>query len=445
MLGQSHLARGARTQLNLTFAFHGLRGVAHNIEHCLDQLFLIAVQIGQAGIIVALDTDTVREFGQHQGPDPFQHFVNVQQRELWRAVRREQAIEQHLQAVGFLDDDLGVFAQLGAFELALQQLRRPAQTPQRISDLVREIADELAVCLLLIHLPLLARELELLIHRAKLDQKARGAGLRRRNQAIQMQARLCRAREGQVAAGVAPVMPQHFVEADDELRGIGEQMRQWLANHVLQAEREQVFRSRIGIDDAQIIVYQKDRGSEQIEAGKRAVSHMRSVRNSECKPSAATQLPCRRKTRLPGVAEFLVQSLDVLLVPLDLILVGLQPVEHFLVIPLVAVAHRFLLRQVFLGLGQRLLLAAELVLQNFAPFNVTAFLGGGVDPGKACRRAILSGCGRARIGWNYRYFAHHQGAIFAPGFFLHVGVGDVAVRVPAFESIPSRRQRKCAA
>ena len=80
---------------------------------------------------------------------------------------------------------------------------------------MREVADQFAVCLLLIHLALLARELELLVHRAKFDQKARGASLCRRDQAIQMQARLPRPREYHVAAGITPVIPQNCIEAGD--------------------------------------------------------------------------------------------------------------------------------------------------------------------------------------------------------------------------------------
>lgn len=96
------------------------------------------------------------------------------------------------------------------------------------------------------------------------------------------------------------------------------------------------------MDDAQIIVHQYDRGSEQIEGGKRAVSHVRSVRNAEC-TGAATKFRAGARTRLFDVAEFFVQSFDVLLMPLDSVLVRLQPVEYFLVISLIAVAHRFLL------------------------------------------------------------------------------------------------------
>ena len=66
------------------------------------------------------------------------------------------------------------------------------------------------------------------------------------------------------ATGVTPVVPEDVFEAGDELVGIGEQLRQRLVDYIFQAEREQVFRGRVGIDDPQFIVHQDDRGCEQI-------------------------------------------------------------------------------------------------------------------------------------------------------------------------------------
>jgi len=59
-------------------------------------------------------------------------------------VRREHPVHQRLQAVGLLDDDLRVLAQLRALELSLEQLRRAAQPAERVLDLVGEIAQQLA-------------------------------------------------------------------------------------------------------------------------------------------------------------------------------------------------------------------------------------------------------------------------------------------------------------
>ena len=59
----------------------------------------------------------------------------------------------------------------GAVELALEQLRRAADAAQRILDLVREAADQLAIRLLLLEQALLARDLELLVDVAELEQQ----------------------------------------------------------------------------------------------------------------------------------------------------------------------------------------------------------------------------------------------------------------------------------
>ena len=56
-------------------------------------------------------------------------------------------------------------------ELALQQLRRAADAAERVLDLVGEVADQFAVGLLLLEQPLLARDLELLVDLAELEQQ----------------------------------------------------------------------------------------------------------------------------------------------------------------------------------------------------------------------------------------------------------------------------------
>src|ERR1019366_10426981 len=104
----------------------------------------------------------------------------------------------------------------------------------------------------------------------------------------------------------------------------------------------------------------------------------RTVRDSGCslwrKPEAAQSLH-RRKTRLLRVAELFLQSLDILLVQLDLVLVFLQPVENPLIIFFVAGPDRFLLGQFRLGLCKRLRFAAEFFLENPAAGAVPVLFG----------------------------------------------------------------------
>jgi hypothetical protein len=65
-------------------------------------------------------------------------------------VRRQQPVDQRLQPVGLADDHLRVLDQVRRVELALEQLRRAADAAERVLDLVREAADQLAVRLLLL-------------------------------------------------------------------------------------------------------------------------------------------------------------------------------------------------------------------------------------------------------------------------------------------------------
>ena len=68
----------------------------------------------------------------------------------WRwAVRRKQTVHQGAQAVGFLDDDLGVFLELRLGKLQFQQLRGSTQPSQGVFDFVRKIAYQFPVGLLL--------------------------------------------------------------------------------------------------------------------------------------------------------------------------------------------------------------------------------------------------------------------------------------------------------
>ena len=68
------------------------------------------------------------------------------------------------------------------------------------------------------------------------------------------------------------------VQTGNQFARIDEQGRQDLAGHALQAKREQIFRGRVGVDDAQFVVNENYRGGEQIEAVKSAGNHVGSER-----------------------------------------------------------------------------------------------------------------------------------------------------------------------
>jgi hypothetical protein len=185
---------GARTRLG---------GVARDVENGLDELLAIAYQIRQAWIVVALDHDA--EFRLHQAAHAFQDLVHAERLDARRAVRSQHAVHQRLQPVGFLDDDLRVLAQLRPFQLALEELRRAAQAAERVLDLVREIADQLAVRLLAGHDALLAREAQLLLDRAQLREQRQPRAVDSRDDAGKRQRLVSHARVGHVLRGVIPM------------------------------------------------------------------------------------------------------------------------------------------------------------------------------------------------------------------------------------------------
>ena len=88
-------------------------------------------------------------------------------------LRRQQAVDERLQAVGLADDHLRVLGRAAARSSSrFEELRRAADAAQRVLDLVREAADQVAVRLLLLEQPLLARDLQLLVDVAELDAAA---------------------------------------------------------------------------------------------------------------------------------------------------------------------------------------------------------------------------------------------------------------------------------
>ena len=84
----------------------------------------------------------------------------------------ESTAARWLQAIDFLHDHLREFAELRVGKLALEELRRAADPAQRVLDLVREVAHELAIGFLLLDQLRLARDLELLLELAELEDEA---------------------------------------------------------------------------------------------------------------------------------------------------------------------------------------------------------------------------------------------------------------------------------
>jgi len=186
-------------------------------------------------------------------------------------MRRQQPLHQILQTVGFLDDDLRVFLERRIAEFPLQQLCRTAYAAQGILDLVGEVADQLAVGLLLHGLAFFANGLEMLVHGTKLkEEEPCTAGINRRYRAIQMQQRAhlafaCGRGHGNVVAGVAPVVAERLLKSIVEGRRRTREVRQLPAQPGALTDGKQILRCRIQVANEQAVIEQNDSGRQEVQ------------------------------------------------------------------------------------------------------------------------------------------------------------------------------------
>jgi hypothetical protein len=185
-------------------------------------------------------------------------------------VRAQQPVHQVLQAVGLGDDDVGELAQLRVVEFVLQQLCRAADAAEGVLDLVGEVADQLAVGLLLVQQLLLARDAQLGVDRAELEQQAHAGAVHRGHRAVEPQRLGVAALHADVLAGVAPVGAQCVVERRAQAGRAAEQALERLAEQLALADREQVLCTRVEIADRQRSVDEHDGRGQQVQSGERA-------------------------------------------------------------------------------------------------------------------------------------------------------------------------------
>ena len=119
MLADGHLAGDARAQHQTWRSPAAICSASACAALCamlstrLDQLLAVAAELRDRGVVVALHLQAAGELGQHQRPHPLADLVDVDVAHHVRlAVRRQQPVDQRLQAVGLANDDLGVFGQL---------------------------------------------------------------------------------------------------------------------------------------------------------------------------------------------------------------------------------------------------------------------------------------------------------------------------------------------
>ncbi|MCY1354061.1 hypothetical protein D9M69_404200 [compost metagenome] len=141
-LAQGAGAQGDAAEAQVVVGGDRLHGVAHDVEHRLDHLFAVDAHVGDARVVVAHQGDAALAFRLDQAADPFQHLVDVGQRQVGQLVGAEHAVDQIAQAVGLLDDHVGVVAQVVFRQLAGQQLRGAADAAERVLDLVGQAAHQ---------------------------------------------------------------------------------------------------------------------------------------------------------------------------------------------------------------------------------------------------------------------------------------------------------------
>src|SRR5258705_9544872 len=117
------------------------------------------------------------------------------------------------------------------------------------------------------------------------------------------------------------------------------------------------------------------------------------------------------------------QACDVVLVQLDLLLVGLEALDHFLIVALAPQAHGILACQLLPRLVEQPLFAGELLIQYPAAVRVALALGIRVDLGKRggrgrCSRAALR---RRRLRRGHRVGGRDIQQLAALGLGLDVG------------------------
>jgi hypothetical protein len=151
-------------------------------------------------------------------------------------------------------------------ELALEQLRRAADAAERVLDLVREAADQLAVRLLLLVEALLARDLELAVDVAELDEHRGVVDVDRRRGARQVQPRLAARAELDLLLGVGRSARAGLPDRGVERGAVAEDLRGPALDELLARQLEQVLGGGVGPGHASVLGDQQHRRREHFEA-----------------------------------------------------------------------------------------------------------------------------------------------------------------------------------
>ena len=72
----------------------GLPGIANQIQHGLSELPRVGQKVGQAGVVVTLNTETAFGLGLDQLPNVLRHFVDIRRLRFQAFFRAQHAVNQ---------------------------------------------------------------------------------------------------------------------------------------------------------------------------------------------------------------------------------------------------------------------------------------------------------------------------------------------------------------
>ncbi len=185
-------------------------------------------------------------------------------------MRLEQAVDQRLQPVRFLDDDLRVLAQLVALTLAqfeFEQLRRAANPAERILDFVREIADQLFVDGREVVDALLAVAAQMPLVLEQFEQHVVLRAFQKADDRVHMQRLVSGPLEHGIEMRRVKTVSGDRRDGGDEFVGIREDVRPRHLRELPARKLEHRLRRRVRKRDAQraLLEYQHD-GGQRLEA-----------------------------------------------------------------------------------------------------------------------------------------------------------------------------------
>ena len=271
-LTDGEAALNACAQLQRATAVEGLHGIAGHVQGCLNEQLGIGMQRRNAWIVIPGHVHAGRRFRAQQRAHPLRHFVDIDAALVGYSPGSQHAIEQILQAIGLVDDDLGVLLEGIVGEFPLQELRGAAKAPQGIADLMGQAAHQRAHRGVAGDALLVPGDAPLAVHCHELHQEPRPVAALAdwRHAAIHADG-LCRKREGHLALGEGRAAGGGPAKGGGEQRGLGKQPFGAFAEHLIGTQVQQLFCGRIHGQQAQIRAEQQHRRGEVVDDGLGAV------------------------------------------------------------------------------------------------------------------------------------------------------------------------------